>query len=125
MAVVVLTKDHGEILHKEAATAKWDELGFLSLFSDETDASSGIAGYAAGAWVSAVKVELTEEVDKAELRVWGSLKDVPLGTHVTDKYGDDWYVNMQGRVSFYAPGSPASEIHPQDDAYAPFTEVIA
>ncbi|AHK12109.1 hypothetical protein PBI_ALSFRO_58 [Mycobacterium phage Alsfro] len=125
MAVVVLTKDHGKILHEEAATAKWDELGFLSLFSDETDASSGIAGYAAGTWVSAAKVELTEEVGKAKPRVWESLKDVPPGTHVTDKDGGDWYVNMQGGASVYAPGNPASKIEPRDDVCAPFTEVIA
>ncbi|AEJ94048.1 hypothetical protein THIBAULT_125 [Mycobacterium phage Thibault] len=112
MAVEVLTKDHGKILHKEAATAKWDELGFLSLFSDETDASSGIAGYAAGTWVSAVKVELTEEAGKAKPRVWHRWADVPSNTRVEDRIGRAW-VRWD------------SDELPHRDHEGPFTEVIA
>ncbi|QGJ89854.1 hypothetical protein SEA_SNAZZY_53 [Mycobacterium phage Snazzy] len=128
MAVVVLTKDHGEILHKEAVSASRSGDGFLEI---ETYSGDSIAVYAAGTWVSAVKVELTEEVGKAKPRVWYCWTSVPEGVVVTDKDGDTYRRGQGGSWEFFLPNYDPSEWEESSvpvgdrNLYAPFTEVIA
>lgn len=66
----------------------------------------------------------------AEPRVWGSLRDVPAGTVVTDPDGYFTHVSANG-IAWYvdSPGEAVPEesgwkITPQDDEHGPFTEVI-
>ncbi|ATN88950.1 hypothetical protein SEA_SCHATZIE_138 [Mycobacterium phage Schatzie] len=129
MAIVVLTKDHGEIPHKEAVSASHSDDGFLEI---ETHSGDSIALYAPGTWVSATKVELTKEVVKAKPRAWYCWTSVPEGVVVTDKCGGTYRRGQGGSwevlldYDFDLSEWEESSVPVGDrNLYAPFTEVIA